>query len=152
MSRVGPGTGGNAEFSRVDASLKRPVTDEIVIAWERRHGTRTRYTGASLGYQLAAPLAGGLAPLIASGLLGWSGGATWPVAVYLALLAVIMRIDYRVYREPAFIWSCLALVGLGLVAVLATPALLLLMRFMISDRRRSSPVVATARCIWHFRP
>ena len=41
----------------------------------------------------------------------------WAV-VGVALLAVIMRIDYRVYREPAFIWSCLALVGLGLVAVL----------------------------------
>jgi cell division protein FtsW len=29
-----------------------------------------------------------------------------------------MRIDYRHYREPAFIWTCLALVVLALVAVL----------------------------------
>ena len=41
----------------------------------------------------------------------------WAV-VGVALLAVIMRVDYRVYREPAFIWSCLGLVVLGLVAVL----------------------------------
>lgn len=52
-------------------------------------GTRTRYTGASLGYQLASPLAGGLAPLIASGLLKWSGGQPWPIAVYLICMAVI---------------------------------------------------------------
>ena len=37
-------------------------------------GTSVRYSGASLGSQLAAPLAGGLAPLIATALLGWSGG------------------------------------------------------------------------------
>ena len=52
-------------------------------------GTRTRYTGASLGYQLAAPFAGGLAPIIASVLLEWSGGKPWPIAVYLIALAVV---------------------------------------------------------------
>ncbi len=52
-------------------------------------GTRVRYSGASLGYQLASPLAGGLAPLIATGLLGWSGGKPWPIAVYLVGMAVI---------------------------------------------------------------
>jgi len=36
----------------------------------------------------------------------------------IALLSVIMRVDYRNYREPAFIWTCLGLVALGLVAVL----------------------------------
>src|SRR5262249_4620021 len=46
-------------------------------------GTRVRYSGASLGYQLASPFAGGLAPLIATALLQWSGGQPWPVAVYL---------------------------------------------------------------------
>jgi MFS family permease len=52
-------------------------------------GTRTRYTGASLGYQLASPFAGGLAPLIASALLGWSGGKPWPVALYLIAMALV---------------------------------------------------------------
>lgn len=41
------------------------------------------------GYQLAAPFAGGLAPLIASGLLGWSGGKPWPIAVYLIAMAAV---------------------------------------------------------------
>jgi cell division protein FtsW len=35
----------------------------------------------------------------------------------VAILSVIMRIDYRNYREPAFIWTCLGLVALGLVGV-----------------------------------
>ena len=52
-------------------------------------GTRVRYTGASLGYQLAAPLAGGLAPLVATALLRWSGGDPWPVGVYLMGLAAV---------------------------------------------------------------
>jgi len=36
----------------------------------------------------------------------------------LAILAVVMRIDYRTYREPAFIWTCLGVVGFALVLVL----------------------------------
>ena len=52
-------------------------------------GTRVRYTGASLGYQLAAPLSGGLAPLVATALLGWSGGDPWPVGVYLVGMAAV---------------------------------------------------------------
>jgi cell division protein FtsW len=36
----------------------------------------------------------------------------------LSMLYVVMRIDYRHYREPAFIWTCLGIVAVGLVAVL----------------------------------
>ncbi len=50
--------------------------------------TRVRYTGVSLGYQLASPLAGGLAPLIASALLDLKQGA-WPIAAYLVGTALI---------------------------------------------------------------
>jgi cell division protein FtsW len=35
----------------------------------------------------------------------------------IAMLYVVMRIDYRVYREPVFIWTCLAGVSFALVAV-----------------------------------
>jgi metabolite-proton symporter len=52
-------------------------------------GTNVRYSGASLGSQLAAPLAGGLAPLIATALLGWSGGKPWPVALYMIAMVLI---------------------------------------------------------------
>src|SRR5262249_8080995 len=39
----------------------------------------------------------------------------------LAMLAVVMRIDYRTYREPGFIWTCLAVVGTALLFVLFRP-------------------------------
>jgi MFS family permease len=46
-------------------------------------GTRLRYTGASLGYQLASPLAGGLAPVIATSLVAAFPGSFWPLALYV---------------------------------------------------------------------
>jgi MFS transporter, MHS family, shikimate and dehydroshikimate transport protein len=52
-------------------------------------GTQVRYSGASLGSQLAAPFAGGLAPLIATALLGWSGGRPWPIALYMIGMVLI---------------------------------------------------------------
>jgi hypothetical protein len=70
-----------------------------------RFSTRSRYSGASLGYQLAAPFAGGLAPIIALLLLngktkltalGLSGvtlnigsGSWQAVALYVVILSVI---------------------------------------------------------------
>src|SRR4029077_3417233 len=35
----------------------------------------------------------------------------------IAMLYVAMRIDYRLYRTPSFIWTSLAVVGFALVAV-----------------------------------
>ncbi|QBD78356.1 MFS transporter [Ktedonosporobacter rubrisoli] len=49
--------------------------------------TRLRYSGASIGYQLAAPFAGGLAPLIAAFLLEQYKGDYVPVALYIIILA-----------------------------------------------------------------
>jgi len=62
-------------------------------------GTSVRYTGASLGYQLAAPLSGGVAPLIAAGLLSWSGGNTWPVAAYLITMAGVTVVSVLLAEE-----------------------------------------------------
>jgi cell division protein FtsW len=39
----------------------------------------------------------------------------------LALLPIVMRVDYRTYRQPAVIWSTLGVVGVALVAVLFGP-------------------------------
>jgi MFS family permease len=64
-------------------------------------GTRVRYSGASLGYQLASPLAGGLAPLIATSLLKKSGGEPWPVAVYLIIMAVITLVSVWLAEETS---------------------------------------------------
>jgi MHS family shikimate/dehydroshikimate transporter-like MFS transporter len=51
-------------------------------------GTRVRYSGASLGCQIAAAISGGFSPIIAAALLGWAG-ATWPISLYLIGLAII---------------------------------------------------------------
>src|SRR3954470_11035851 len=39
-------------------------------------------------------------------------------ALGLPMLWLLMKVDYRTYREPVFIWTCLGLVTLALVAVL----------------------------------
>lgn len=62
-------------------------------------GTDVRYTGASIGYQLASPLAGGLAPLISAALLEWSGGKPWPVALYLVGLSAITLVSVWLASE-----------------------------------------------------
>ena len=50
---------------------------------------RVRYSGASLGYQLASIFAGALTPLVATSLLAYYGNQFWPVAVYMMILALI---------------------------------------------------------------
>jgi MHS family shikimate/dehydroshikimate transporter-like MFS transporter len=62
-------------------------------------GTEVRYTGASIGYQLASPLAGGLAPLISMALLQWNDGQPWPVAVYLIILSAITLVSVWLAAE-----------------------------------------------------
>ncbi|MGH3626471.1 MAG: MFS transporter, partial [Sciscionella sp.] len=61
-------------------------------------GTRVRYSGASIGYQLASIVAGGLAPLIATALLAVFGSST-PVSLYVALGAALSVIAVLVARE-----------------------------------------------------
>jgi metabolite-proton symporter len=64
-------------------------------------GTRLRYTGASLGYQLAAPLAGGLAPIIAASLVKAFPGQTWPLALYVALVSVVSLVCVLLVAETS---------------------------------------------------
>jgi MFS transporter, MHS family, shikimate and dehydroshikimate transport protein len=52
-------------------------------------GTSVRYSGASLGYQGASIVAGGLAPFIATALLGIFGHVSWPISVYIIIMAII---------------------------------------------------------------
>ncbi len=63
-------------------------------------GTRVRYSGASLGYQLASVLAGGLSPLIATGLLR-SYGASWPIALFVIGMASVTTIAVFLAKETA---------------------------------------------------
>ncbi len=62
-------------------------------------GTRVRYSGASLAYQLSGVLSGAFAPLIATALLAVGGGAAWPVALYLAGLSLVSLVSAYFARE-----------------------------------------------------
>jgi hypothetical protein len=50
-------------------------------------GAAVRYSGASMAYQLASVVSGGLAPFIATALLASYG--VWAVAAYMATLSAI---------------------------------------------------------------
>ena len=52
-------------------------------------GTRVRYSGASLGYQLASVLSGGFAPLIAAALLAANNDDPTLVALYMIAVSLI---------------------------------------------------------------
>lgn len=80
-----------------------------------RFGTNSRYSGASLGYQLAAPFAGGLAPIIALLLLNGKtdlaalgltnvtvhiGAGSWQaVAIYIVVMAIISFLSVLGLKE-----------------------------------------------------
>jgi MHS family shikimate/dehydroshikimate transporter-like MFS transporter len=61
-------------------------------------GTKVRYTGASLGFQVAAAIGGGLAPILATSLTSSLGG-TAGVSILLILLALITLIATFCARE-----------------------------------------------------
>jgi MFS family permease len=63
-------------------------------------GTRVRYSGASLGYQLASVIAGGLSPLIATGLLRRTG-ASWPISLFIVGLAAVTTVSVYLAAETA---------------------------------------------------
>jgi MHS family shikimate/dehydroshikimate transporter-like MFS transporter len=63
-------------------------------------GTRVRYSGLSLGYQLASVLAGGLSPLIATSLFA-KFESSWPIALYVIGMASITTISVYIASETA---------------------------------------------------
>ena len=63
--------------------------------------TRIRYTGASIGYQLASPIAGGLAPLIAASLVEAFPGHYWPLAAYIIAICIISLVCVQLLAETS---------------------------------------------------
>jgi MFS family permease len=59
----------------------------------------SRYTGAGLGYHLAAVFGGGLAPLIATALLATGSGGKFLVGAYMALMCLITVVAVLLARE-----------------------------------------------------
>jgi MHS family shikimate/dehydroshikimate transporter-like MFS transporter len=92
---IGVGTvvalvGGHAVLYSVQASLIPEL-----------FGTRVRYTGASIGYQLAAPIAGGLAPMLAETLAEKYPGQFWLLAQVVILMSVASLICVQLLAETS---------------------------------------------------
>jgi len=62
-------------------------------------GTKVRYSGVSLGYNLASIFAGALSPLIAVGLMTAYKPETWPISVYMIALALITIVSVYFAKE-----------------------------------------------------
>ena len=62
-------------------------------------GTKVRYSGVSVGYQLSSIVAGGLAPIIGVALYTQYGG--YSVAVYVALSALVSVLAVATYGETS---------------------------------------------------
>lgn len=60
---------------------------------------RTRFTAISIVRETSAVLAGGIAPLIATGLLAWGNGSYLPVAAYAFVVGMITLIGVAVAPE-----------------------------------------------------
>ncbi|MHB1946960.1 MAG: MFS transporter [Gammaproteobacteria bacterium] len=61
--------------------------------------TRVRYSGVAIAYHLSAALSGGLAPLIATAMVKWTGGQTWPVSIYIICMSLITMTSLYLARE-----------------------------------------------------
>ncbi|QGU36738.1 MFS transporter [Enterobacter hormaechei] len=83
--------------------LWAPVTAVLGTLCSEIFSANVRYTGITLGYQLGAALAGGTAPLIATGMLAKYDGDWVPVAWYLGVTVAISLIAIfcasRINRE-----------------------------------------------------
>jgi MFS family permease len=62
-------------------------------------GTKSRYTGASLGYQLATLLGAGFTPGLLATLFRGSGGSITPVVLFLAGMGVVSLVAVLFTRE-----------------------------------------------------
>ena len=64
-------------------------------------GTSVRYSGASIGYQLAPIVGGGIAPFIAVALLA-ATGSYWPIVVYMIGMSMITVVSVFLATETSF--------------------------------------------------
>ena len=93
-------------FWLIDSKSVAIITATVIVALSFGHGTmfgpqaayfpelfgaRVRYSGASMGFQFAAALAGGFSPIIATAILGYSG-STIGISLYMMGLAAITLI------------------------------------------------------------
>jgi metabolite-proton symporter len=111
---VGVGVWAFVFFGLLDTNEPGPILLAVVVGlffhtlmyapqsafFSELFGTSVRYTGASVGYQLASIFAGALAPIIAVELLGSADERnTTAVAIYVALASVVTVIAVYFAKE-----------------------------------------------------
>jgi metabolite-proton symporter len=111
---VGVGVWGFVFFGLLETNRPGPVLLAVVVGlffhtlmyapqaafFSELFGTSVRYTGASVGYQLASIFAGALAPIIAVELLGPKEESnTFAVGIYVAVAAVLTIIAVAFAKE-----------------------------------------------------
>ncbi len=114
VGAVGVGAWSFVFFGLVDTMRSGPVLLAVVVAlffhslmyapqaafFSELFGTSVRYTGASVGYQLASIFAGALAPIIALKLLGdVAEKNTTAVAIYVSIASVITVVAVLFAKE-----------------------------------------------------
>lgn len=62
--------------------------------------TNVRYTGVSMGYQMANVI-GGLTPMIATTLVAAAGGKSWPISTFLMAASMVTVICILISRETS---------------------------------------------------
>ena len=109
---VGVGVWGFVFFALLDTASFAAITLAIAVGlvlhaamygpqaafFSEMFGTGVRYSGVSIGYQLASVFAGSLAPIVAVALLAEYGSAL-PISFYLAGMAVITLVALAFARE-----------------------------------------------------
>lgn len=101
-------------FAMVDTKSTVLIWIAIVIGWgfaactmfgpqaaffAELYPTRIRYSGMSFVYQIGVLPSGAIAPVVATALVNDFDGASWPVALYVALVAAITIVSLLLSRE-----------------------------------------------------
>ena len=64
------------------------VSGSIAAFYSGLFETRIRYTGLVFSREVSGGIVGGFTPLVATSLVLWSGGSSWPVSVYMIVTVV----------------------------------------------------------------
>lgn len=64
------------------------VSGSIAAFYSGLFETRIRYTGLVFCREVSGRIVGGFTPLLATSLVLWSGGSSWPVSVYMIATAL----------------------------------------------------------------
>jgi MFS family permease len=76
-----------------------PITATLGTLYSEIFPANIRYTGATLGYQAGAALAGGTAPLIATALMMVYNGSYVPVALYFMFTCIVSLVSILCIKE-----------------------------------------------------